>query len=762
MTAPTVPVGADIPKVADYSHLSCWQVGLNAFGKGVIISATVVTALLGAEVSFGIPRIFSVVLMGFLGFAIVSLGEGLALLLWKLLGALFRALHWSGATHLLETVPAVPIGRIAGAFIFIAGDILWPNTFFKSIVLPVAGEMAIFLGGFAAMMIALARMDGRSRSARIALIACPLLLAIGLAAWVAYPGFDSYILNAPLSASASRVLENPGLPGPYAVTKMTYGTGTDARRPEFGANTDLITKPVDGSALFAGYSGLAGTFHKWFWGFDFSQLPLNATVWAPEGDGPYPLVLIVHGNHPMSDYSDPGYAYLGEHLASQGYIAASVDQNFLNGLTFFDGEFEEMPLRAWLLLQHLRQWREWNASPGNPFAGKVDLDRVALIGHSRGGEAVAWAAHLNERAMDPVKSVDDFGFGIRGVVSIAPSDAYAGPGGRKPNLGDTDYLLLAGGHDADTYLLYGQQQYNRLRLEKQSGAFKALAYIYQANHGQFNSVWGNKDRGLFNSALLNRRPLLTAEAQQQAASALVTSFLNASLTDDLAYRAVFANPAAVEWLPPTVVVQLQQGDSIPIDTNSGVNDVSITEVDNAVAAAENVRTAKVEGLKLRDSETNQGNKALLLAWDAGSLPIYEITLPADTVANWNLTPGDALTFALASVPGEPATQAVIIELEGESGEPSGGPLHAAVPVWPTLPAHLVKANWLYGLNGFPGKIRPEEVVLQTYSLSLGASTPSGNAFDPSTLRTIRFRFDGQNAGAVYVDDVGIVRSQDEP
>ena len=93
------------------------------------------------------------------------------------------------------------------------------------------------------------------------------------------------------------------------------------------------------------------------------ELPWLDPIWYPEGDGPFPLVLIVHGNHAMSDYSDPGYAYLGEHLASQGYIAVSVDENFLNGLFFFDGEFEEMPLRAWILLKHLQQWQGWNETP---------------------------------------------------------------------------------------------------------------------------------------------------------------------------------------------------------------------------------------------------------------------------------------------------------------------------------------------------------------------------------------------------------------
>jgi hypothetical protein len=68
-----------------------------------------------------------------------------------------------------------------------------------------------------------------------------------------------------------------------------------------------------------------------YWGFDVTNLPLNGRVWYPDGDGPFPLALIVHGNHFMMDYSDPGYDYLGQLLASRGIILVSVDQNFLNG-----------------------------------------------------------------------------------------------------------------------------------------------------------------------------------------------------------------------------------------------------------------------------------------------------------------------------------------------------------------------------------------------------------------------------------------------
>jgi hypothetical protein len=33
----------------------------------------------------------------------------------------------------------------------------------------------------------------------------------------------------------------------------------------------------------------------------------------------------------MGDFSEDGYAYLGEHLATRGFIVASIDEDFLNG-----------------------------------------------------------------------------------------------------------------------------------------------------------------------------------------------------------------------------------------------------------------------------------------------------------------------------------------------------------------------------------------------------------------------------------------------
>ena len=51
--------------------------------------------------------------------------------------------------------------------------------------------------------------------------------------------------------------------------------------------------------------------------------------------------------------------------------------------------------------EHLRLWREWQGDPENPLHGLADLDRIALIGHSRGGEAVATAALTRPEASSP-------------------------------------------------------------------------------------------------------------------------------------------------------------------------------------------------------------------------------------------------------------------------------------------------------------------------------------------------------------------------
>ena len=141
---------------------NAWLVALHSLPTGVTWATILVTASLALEWELGIPRLLVAAIAGFMGFAFLAAGEGIILLLWKLLGALFARLGIARGTQFLEFLPPAPVGRLLAAFVFIAGDILWPNSFLQSIVLPVVGEITIVLAGLTVMMIALARMNGRS------------------------------------------------------------------------------------------------------------------------------------------------------------------------------------------------------------------------------------------------------------------------------------------------------------------------------------------------------------------------------------------------------------------------------------------------------------------------------------------------------------------------------------------------------------------------------------------------------------------------
>ena len=56
-----------------------------------------------------------------------------------------------------------------------------------------------------------------------------------------------------------------------------------------------------------------------------------------------------------------------------------------------------------------------------------------------------------------------FGFGIRAVVAIAPSDGQYKPAGKPAPLSGVSYLLLQGGHDGDVSIFLGERLYRRLK-----------------------------------------------------------------------------------------------------------------------------------------------------------------------------------------------------------------------------------------------------------------------------------------------------------
>src|SRR5690349_20335957 len=107
---------------------------------------------------------------------------------------------------------------------------------------------------------------------------------------------DSAIVLSNLTINAP----NPGMPGTFKVLRMYYGSGTDKNRPEYKDSVTYKTKPVDASPFATIAPAQAGD-RKDFWGFDLKAAPIQGRVWYPEGAGPFPLILVVHGNHTPND-----------------------------------------------------------------------------------------------------------------------------------------------------------------------------------------------------------------------------------------------------------------------------------------------------------------------------------------------------------------------------------------------------------------------------------------------------------------------------
>ena len=117
----------------------------------------------------------------------------------------------------------------------------------------------------------------------------------------------------------------------------------------------------------------------------FHNMPvrLNGIIAAPSGgDGPYPVVLIIHGTHPgcpeIEGSIDPwpcdpeleqpnyrGFAYLAEALAAEGYVAFAPNFNAEN--TFGFGEGTPGERLSQLAIIHLSALAEAASGGANDF-----------------------------------------------------------------------------------------------------------------------------------------------------------------------------------------------------------------------------------------------------------------------------------------------------------------------------------------------------------------------------------------------------------
>ena len=263
---------------------------------------------------------------------------------------------------------------------------------------------------------------------------------------------------------------DPGLTGPMAVSSEEYDLGNLAfNPPNFNSNVEV-----------------KGVIHY----------PTNLN------GGPFPVLLFLHGRHSAcydptfntansnnwpcngGDLEIPsyrGYNYLGQHFASHGYIVISIGANSISVDDNNHNDFG-MQARAELIQHHLDLWNTYNTSGGAPFGnpskfiGKLDLNNIGTMGHSRGGEGVVQHAIYNKQQGSP--------YGINAVLAVAPVDF------NRPVLHDIPVGVVLPYCDGDVGDLQGVHFYDDARyIDPQDITAKHSFLFMGANHNYFNTIW---------------------------------------------------------------------------------------------------------------------------------------------------------------------------------------------------------------------------------------------------------------------------------
>jgi hypothetical protein len=414
--------------------------------------------------------------------------------------------------------------------------------------------------------------------------------------------------------------------------------------------------------------------------------------------GRLPVAVLVHGNHgwvtPAGVIANhDGYSYLQEALARAGIVSVSVDNNAANAVNAL------IEMRAEIIMDALDIMRRLDRDAASRFHQRLDLDSVGLMGHSRGGDAVARAAALN--AARPAADR----FGIKAVCSLAPTD-FSGTlqPAQVMSLSPTEtpfYAVVYGALDGDVGGWSGAEAFTGtgFRLYDRATCDKAMVFIDHCNHNRFNRTWTNDDGGMDPADIGGR--LLSRADHEKLAIEYIGGLFEWRLAGKAGGRNLFegsqANSvgagASLQWSFGTQVEGID-------DFEAGSPGGGITRT--LTNSAPSSLAAVTVGARSLDQETN--HQTIVLAVDPGIASPAPVTLdlaiPAGPLRNWSSF--DELTFRVSSdsdltsaatIVGEPLPDFTVIVEDG------AGAVVAIAGNDPRLPVAMTRPVFHRGKTG---------------------------------------------------------------
>ncbi|MGW6278461.1 Calx-beta domain-containing protein [Kribbella sp. NPDC055071] len=525
------------------------------------------------------------------------------------------------------------------------------------------------------------------------------------------------------------------------------------------------------SAAPAGTSGFAVDTMEYNLGDLAVELPalngrseLRGRVYAPRGAaGKRPMVVFLHGFHqyctgevqtwpcPAGETAVPsfrGYGAAAEALASHGYVVISVSANAINaggGKTPDRGA----TARGELVLAHLDLWRRWSSSADGPFGrrfvGRVDLDNVGLMGHSRGGDGVIAAALANAGRPSP--------YGIRAVMPLASTD------GSRTTLPGVGMSLLMGYCDADVYDLQGQHHFDDSRYAAADNVPRSTVLVMGANHNFWNSEWSaeddwghDPDKAPCGSATPGR---LTAAEQQSVGRAYIDGFFRLMLGGETALATMFdgSNTLPTSLRPTEVHVVAQMPSSSRLDVARFDHPLPKASISGSLTASTCSGVPMDEGLSRDPRYCVQDPQADLFPHWVPVLLVPRVPNPAVTVLRWDGLDGvvrlrsprpdvssySALTFRAAPDPEAAGSSDLTVRITDQHGHFEEVAVSAVSDALKPLP-------------GAPEDAQPK-TLLRTVRIPLSRL----RAVDLHAIRTIELRTDRIPHAAVFVSDLAFSR-----
>ena len=441
---------------------------------------------------------------------------------------------------------------------------------------------------------------------------------------------------------------------------------------------------------------------------------------TPVAAGPHPIFIIEHGNHwfcGVGNFVDThdscqnrtpnhmGYMHLLDSLASHGIIAVSIDAYDLTG-----------PVPQWivergtLILKHLELWSHMNDPQtfqmypdffNGRFANHLDMTKISVSGHSRGGEASVAAYMLNNS------------FSINSVSSIAPVD------GQGYNLPDVPYFVILPAGDGDVYDLSGLRIYDRAgsTLMPVDSTVKSGIDVYGASHNFFNTVWAaDGDDGA-----ANRPDFIAAVDQQKIGEAYLAAFTRIHLNNELVYEDMMRGKLTFPSFAGRKIYPFHHEK----------NHLKVEDGTNLGAAAGGASVMSV------NSPSVHQTAALQAGWPAGTATItYTIPVQKRDVSGF-----EVLSFRVAQtnsgVNPVMSDQDFMVELQG------GGKIRATY-----------SSN--YGHIPSPYDSRGQD-VMTTIRIPLHSFIMNNSGVTLNNVDTLVFRFTSPTQGEIYVDDIEFSR-----